>query len=132
MTDKIIMRGEKQKTHAISRITAMRIDPDHLTEIVFQEHKTNRSLDQNALYWKWMTIFGASLGYTKNGMHRTMMEEHLEPILVQTPKGMREEYTTKKLKVREMSAYLENISITAGQMGVPLSWPEDFKRETTK
>ena len=132
MTDRIILRSETQKTHAVARISAMRINPEQLTEIVFRKHVNSRSLKQNNLYWKWMAEIGDAIGYSKYGMHRTMMEEHLQPNLIDTLNGIREEYSTTGLNVKEMSVYLEKISITAGMYGVSLTFPDELRPESER
>ena len=44
---------------------------------------------------------------------------------MQTPSGIVEVYSTKKLKVKEMTAYLEGIERTATEMGIALPRPYD-------
>ena len=119
-TVKIILRGVKQLDHALATLQALPLDPDKLFELTIKPYKKNRSLEQNALYWKWMMICADELGYTKEGMHQTFMHELLLPIIVDTPLGEIVEYTTTKLKVKEMASYMEQVSFTAGQMGVKL------------
>jgi len=123
MADRIIIRGEQQREHAINRLNALKLDPDAPMEVTIKPYKRNRSLEQNDLYWKWLTIMGCDLGYTKDEMHEEMMRQHLPPVSINTPAGIVEVYSTKKLKVKEMSSYLDAINITAGQMGIALPLP---------
>lgn len=125
MSDRIIMRGEQQREFALSRIKAIKVDPDAPMEIMIKPYKKNRSHDQNDLYWSWLTIIGDDLGYTKDEMHEEMMRKHLAPVSISTPAGIVEVFSTKKLKVGEMSDYLNKIDITAGQMGIGLPHPSD-------
>ena len=117
---RIILRGQAQKDHALKSLMNIEFNPDKLMELTIKPYKKNRSLEQNALYWKWMMICADELGYTKEGMHQTFMHELLLPIIVDTPLGEIVEYTTTKLKVKEMASYMEQVSFTAGQMGVKL------------
>ena len=117
---KIILRSDIQINHAIHTLKELKINPEELFELTIKPYKKNRSLEQNALYWKWMMICADELGYTKEGMHQTFMHELLLPIIVDTPLGEIVEYTTTKLKVKEMASYMEQVSFTAGQMGVKL------------
>tara|TARA_R110001606_G_scaffold130742_1_gene266299 strand:+ start:7 stop:402 length:396 start_codon:yes stop_codon:yes gene_type:complete len=117
---KIILRSDRQISHAIHTLKELKINPEELFELTIKPYKKNRSLEQNALYWKWMMICADELGYTKEGMHQTFMHELLLPIIVDTPLGEIVEYTTTKLKVKEMASYMEQVSFTAGQMGVKL------------
>ena len=117
---RIILRSEQQVQYAIKFLQDFIIDPNNFEEITFKSYKQNRSLEQNALYWKWMTVCGETLGYSKDGMHQTFMREHLAPLIIDTPSGDVMEYSTKKLSVKEMSTYMENVSFTAGEYGVKL------------
>jgi len=113
---RIILREEDHREYAINRLRNAKLG----MEVIIQPHKTNRSLDQNALYWKWVSVMGADLGYTKDEMHESLMREHLPPRVVETMNGPVETYTTTKLSVKEMSDYMEQVSITAGKMGIVL------------
>ena len=117
---KIILRSDIQINHAIHTLKELKINPEELFELTIKPYKKNRSLEQNALYWKWMMICADELGYTKEGMHQTFMRELLAPIIIDTPSGDVMEYSTRKLNVKEMSSYMEQVSFTAGEYGVKL------------
>jgi len=119
-TVKIILRGQAQKDHALKSLMNIEFNPDKLMELTIKPFKKNRSLKQNALYWKWMMICADELGYTKEGMHQTFMRELLAPIIIDTPSGDVMEYSTRKLNVKEMATYMEQVSFTAGEYGVKL------------
>lgn len=123
MTERIILREERHREHALNRITALNIAEPQ--EVTIKPYVKNRSLDQNALYWKWLSIMGADLGYTKDEMHEEMMREHLPPDLINTPSGIVEAYTTKNKTVKVMAEYLTAIETTAGQMGIALPHPDN-------
>ena len=117
---KIILRSDIQISHAIHTLKELKINPEELFELTIKPYKKNRSLEQNALYWKWMMICADELGYTKDGMHQTFMRELLAPIIIDTPSGDVMEYSTRKLNVKEMSSYMEQVSFTAVAYGVKL------------
>ena len=117
---RIILRGQAQKDHALKSLMNIEFNPDKLMELTIKPYKKNRSLEQNALYWKWMMICADELGYTKEGMHQTFMRELLAPIIIDTPSGDVMEYSTRKLNVKEMSSYMEQVSFTAVAYGVKL------------
>ena len=119
-TVKIILRGQAQKDHALKSLMNIEFNPDKLMELTIKPFKKNRSVAQNALYWKWMMICADELGYTKDGMHQTFMRELLAPIIIDTPSGDVMEYSTRKLNVKEMATYMEQVSFTAGEYGVKL------------
>lgn len=123
MAEKIIIREERQREHALGRIVALNIEEPW--EVVIKPYKRNRSLDQNALMWKWYTIIGDDLGYTRDEIHEELMRKHLTPVCMKTPSGVVEVYSTKKLNVKEMTAYLEGIERTAAELGIALPRPDE-------
>ena len=121
MSDKIYIREERQRNHALDTIKAL--DIATVYEVTIKPYKRNRSLEQNSLMWKWYSIIADDLGYTTEEIHEEFMRKLLIPITMQTPSGMVEVYSTKKLKVKEMTAYLEGIERTATEMGIALPRP---------
>ena len=123
MAEKIFIREERHRDHAISRIQAL--NKDTVWEVSIKPYKKNRSLEQNALMWKWYDILGADLGYTTEEVHEEMMRKLLTPVCINTPSGVVEVYSTRKLKVKEMAEYLQGIERTATEMGIGLPRPSD-------
>tara|TARA_B110000211_G_C13734163_1_gene401619 strand:+ start:242 stop:625 length:384 start_codon:yes stop_codon:yes gene_type:complete len=121
MFDKIYIREERHRNHALDTIKALNIETVY--EVTIKPYKRNRSLEQNSLMWKWYSIIADDLGYTTEEIHEEFMRKLLIPITMQTPSGMVEVYSTKKLKVKEMTAYLEGIERTATEMGIALPRP---------
>jgi hypothetical protein len=123
MSDKIYIREERHRNHALDTIKAL--DIATVYEVTIKPYKRNRSLEQNSLMWKWYSIIANDLGYTTEEIHEEFMRKLLIPITMQTPSGIVEVYSTKKLKVKEMTAYLEGIERTATEMGIALPRPMD-------
>ena len=121
MSDKIYIREERHRNHALDTIKAL--DIATVYEVTIKPYKRNRSLEQNSLMWKWYSIIADDLGYTTEEIHEEFMRKLLIPITMQTPSGLVEVYSTKKLKVKEMTAYLEGIERTATEMGIALPRP---------
>ena len=121
MFDKIYIREERHRNHALDTIKALNIETVY--EVTIKPYKRNRSLEQNSLMWKWYSIIADDLGYTTEEIHEEFMRKLLIPITMQTPSGLVEVYSTKKLKVKEMTAYLEGIERTATEMGIALPRP---------
>jgi len=123
VSDRTIIREERHRDYAVNRIKALTLATPW--EVTIKPYKRNRSLEQNNLYWKWIALLGADLGYTKDEMHEELMRKHLIPVCINTPSGVVEVFSTKQLKVGEMSEYLNNVLMTATQMGIALPRPED-------
>ncbi|WP_340152033.1 hypothetical protein [uncultured Sneathiella sp.] len=117
---KTILRGETQRHHAMTVLLELKIDPENLQEIIVQPYKRKRSEDQNKYMWVLNTAIGDHLGYFKQAMHLELMKLLLPPIIHECPSGMHEEYTTKHLRIKEMSAYLEKILFWAGIEQIPI------------
>jgi len=95
-------------------------------EIIIRPYKNNRSNDQNALYWKWLEIIGKELGYTRDEMHELCRYKFLGMHSKEIA-GVKIEYlpSTTKLKVGEMSEYLESISRWTAELGIRLPAMEE-------
>ena len=122
MTQRIIIREERQRQHAIDRIQALNITT--VWDISIKPYKKNRSLEQNALMWKLYDILGSELGYTPDEMHEALMRINLMPNIVDTIDGPVEVYSTKKLKVKPMAEYLDSIYRFAAEHGIKLPMPD--------
>jgi hypothetical protein len=46
--------------------------------IKIREKQDSRSIEQNALWWTWMTIIGNSIGYSKEDMHKVLKYKFLK------------------------------------------------------
>ena len=122
MTQRIIIREERQRQHAIERVQALNIST--VWDISIKPYKKNRSLEQNALMWKLYGILGSELGYTPDEMHEALMRINLMPNIVDTIDGPVEVYSTKKLKVKPMAEYLDSIYRFAAEHGIKLPMPD--------
>jgi hypothetical protein len=144
MKKKIIIRGEEQRDRL--RGTIDLIPEDH--EVRIRPHKANRSLSQNSLHWKWLTVIAEEIGDTKDSVHEIIKRKHLVPILerddpeygeaiaaVRAIQGREREIlarqvvrltSTTKLNVEQMTEYLNEIEKTAGEMRISLPHPEDY------
>jgi len=152
MPKKIIIRSDQLKNRAIEVIKNLPINPIH--EIVIKPFKEIRSLAQNALYWKWLTLIGLELGMTKDELHFEYKERFLLPILIANPEdypqfsgimdsinavrdaGLDDKAdelyklvirltSTTIAKTKHMTEYLNDIESHATSLGIYLPRPED-------
>ena len=141
--------NEQVKARAIEIIKSLPVDPVHLLRI--SEYKKDRSAEQNALYWQWLTIIGNDLGESKEDCHERYKDGYLVQIyerdnpeyaeMVQAlrtvwSQGMKQEavYLRKKIvaltstttaTVAQMGEYLSEIEKHAASLGIRLPFPED-------
>lgn len=152
MKHRITCITPEHRNRALAIIGTMPIDPAH--EVIIREAKRDRSADQNALYWQWLTIIGSELGMTKDELHEQCKARHLVPIFTRDnedyaamvaavqavrSQGMVSEAdalwsqvvrmtSTTDCNVRQMTEYLNEIKREAAGLGIRLPHPEDLGR----
>jgi len=94
---------------------------DGTVEVDVKPYKKNRSTEQNALLWKWYGYIGNELGYSKDETHDILRYKFLGIMTREVCGHQIEELpSTTKLKVGEMSEYMESISRFAAEHGIRL------------
>lgn len=150
MKKTIIIKGPQQKALVATILGNLPEKPLH--EVVIREHKKNRSLNQNSLMWKWLTIISAELGMTKEALHLEYKYRFLAPIFIRDDeqyaamatavkavraKGLDSEAlvlrdqiinltSTTQCNTAQMSEYMTDIERAATDLGVGLPHPEDI------
>ena len=141
----IIIRDDKTKARAVSIINGLKLEPP--AQVIIKEYKRNRSLEQNALYWKWLTVIGAELGMTKEETHEQMKRRFLRVIFMRDDEGFLEMIlairkvhddiaeplkreviklmSTTQASVKQMSEYLDDINNFAAGLDIRLPAPEE-------
>jgi len=127
MTSKRIIHNEASKEYAKADIEAL--NPDKRWVMSIAEEKDNKSLAQNRLYWKWVTIIGNEIGNFKDDQDVILRLMHGVPKFVIIDQ-IKYEYrkTISQLNVAEMSELLTKVSYWAGSEGIILPHPEDLQR----
>ena len=72
------------------------------------EKKTTRSLNQNNIYWEFVTEFAAYTGYDKDFMHDIFRFKFLFEIINIDGEEHKRLLSTAKLNTKEMAEYFEN------------------------
>jgi hypothetical protein len=104
---------------------------ENVYEVIIRRH-TKRSLAQNALYWVWIEVICDYTGYTEKEMHSFFKDEYLESIKQSVVFGKRVviEQTTTDLKVKEFTAYLNQVELFSNtEIGLTLPHPKDLYYE---
>lgn len=120
-----ILRSEAVKATAANFIGKIRIDPEHPLEIVIQRHRKKRSLSANALYWVWLGIISSETGNDPDSLHEWAKRQFSLPREITIMGDTCEVYTTAKMSVADMSAYMERVEAWATGEGIILPHPED-------
>lgn len=91
----------------------------------------HRSLNQNALYWKWMGIIATETGNAPYDLHEYLKAKFLTPRWVTfhaQGEGFPVGPSTKSLNTKEMAEYMEQVSMWAASfLGLSLPHPSDVQ-----
>lgn len=94
----------------------------------------NRSHQQNALYWKWLSIIGDHLGYERDELHdyfreRFLAVDYLEILGEQVKRLTRT--SGRDFTPAMMADYMDRIErLAAQELGILLPHPEDDHYQT--
>jgi len=117
-------RSEEDRPGLLAFLERVPMD-EHLVWKVGGKPDT-RSVQQNNLYWKWLGVIASDTGNSVDGLHEVFKQKFLAPTVVDLKGEITKVYTTKKLKVKEMSEYMEQVSALAGEYGIFLPIPEEL------
>ena len=86
--------------------------PDGSYTLTVQKAKESRSLEQNALYWKWIGIISEDLGYYPEEMHEAFIEQFAPVYTARDLNGKPKQKRTRtsNMSVEQMGKYLDRIS----------------------
>ncbi len=127
--NKIKLDSRDAADRAIKRISSINLDGG--LEMVIQKHRPDRSLAQNRLYWKWISVIANETGNDPDALHDHFRSKFLGARLVDVL-GQRRAVlpTTTKLSVKDFTMYLERIeSFASTEIGITLPQPDDCYHE---
>ena len=104
------------------------LDLDVKREMKVEISENIRTKPQNALYWKWLTVIGNYLGYTKDEIHEEFASRFLGEVQRTTISGrlLIEPVSTTSLTKKEFSEYMEMIEVFAMSENIKLPHPEYY------
>ena len=123
MTD-YILRDQSIQANAIEAIRAL--DLSKTWRVTIKPYVKKRTLDQNSLYWEWLTMIGDHIGDCKDEVHHHMGCKFL-PMRSTTIRGLTtsKPISTTKLSTVEMSEYMDKIhAFATTELGIRLPVPE--------
>ena len=126
---KTTVRNHKELDRFLDRLSQADLNFDkHPWDIIVEKHDTGLSAAQRNLYYQWVGRYIAPHhGYTKDEMHDELKRMFIEPVCRTGLDGTTYEVrpSIKKLKVKEMSDYMDKVDTWAGSNGIFLPRPED-------
>jgi hypothetical protein len=90
--------------------------------IEIKKYYSNRSNDQNALYFLWLKLISEHTGYTTEELHASFKSMFLTDRGGQLPIVR----STTALNTSQFAQYLENVRIKAAEMEIILPDPIDY------
>lgn len=103
-----------------------------------------RSISQNRIYWKWLSVIGQERGLTKDDLHEVIKKHYVLPVLVRDDEEyaaildkvqglgaeafdtfVRRFISTTDLSVKQFAEVLDEIDVDAAQRGIRLPRKDD-------
>jgi hypothetical protein len=126
----MIIKTQDDKNKALNRISMLAMDKPWQVEI--KVYKKNRSLAQNKLFWKYMGIIGAELGYDNQDCKEVICQKLLgtecKVVMGETINIIK---GTSKLNVKEFANFIEAIiRFAISDLGINLPTSDDLYYES--
>lgn len=130
MTNQIILRSNFQRSHAITYLQGLLLDPERPYIMTVEPYTKKRTPSQLALLWvRHAEVSKAVADYTGHSaedIHEILKAKFLKPRIVELGDTIVERYSTKGLTVTEMTDFMAAIEAWAkNELGLILANPED-------
>ena len=114
------------KIEAVEFIFSLFAQDKRVTIVITKEKRT---LDQNKLYWLWLSCIAKETGNDKEDLHEYFIYKYLNPELIQVfEKMIYKRLSTTQLDTKQFTGYLNKIQIFANtELAIELPNPEDLK-----
>lgn len=145
-----ILRSHAVVTELVTYILKLEMEP--LKEVIIREYNKDRTLDQNSLYWYWLTHIAEKRGETKDALHFYYKEKFLVNIferddkeyaaMIQTIRNIWKQggkqdaellhknivrlTSTTDANLKQFKEYLTDIEHDSISKGLPLPHKEDI------
>lgn len=115
----MFIRNRKDFENGVKRFEGKEVD------IVVQKKRMVRSIQQNRLWWLYVTIIAESLGYEKDEMHDVLKFKFLkrERVIEKTGEIIPYLESTTRLSRSEFSEVVESVIRWAAEMNIILPEP---------
>lgn len=122
------------KTHQEAIKAVQEIDFKTFHQVKITKKRGKRSIDQNALYWMWLTCIEQETGNDKDYLHDHFRTLYIGTELVNVlGSDISRLKSTTTLDTSQFKQYLDKIQIFAStELGIKLPNPEDLEFERFK
>ena len=111
-----IIRNEQILENCVGRLKELSFDEPWI--INAKPYKRNRTHEQNDLMWQLLTLIGQHTGHTKDEMYDISTSMYLTPRTTTHRGIVYERYSTSRLKVAEMSDFIERLYQLGAEEGL--------------
>ena len=128
----ITIHNYKTREEAINLVSNLDLSKVHHLKVTCKRGK--RSINQNALYWMWLTCIEQETGNEKEDLHEAFKQKWLgtESILI-LGSVVKKTCSSVGLDTLLFKQYLDKIQVfAASELGIKLPDPEDLKFEQFK
>jgi hypothetical protein len=87
-----------------------------------------RNNQQNALYWKWLSIIGADLGYHKNELHEVFLDKFSDTVTHRDLSGkpVQRKVRSSAMTKKRFSEYMDSVyQFASTELGITLPTEEE-------
>jgi len=109
MDKRIIITSEELKEQAVFIIRKLPTNEAFVVDI--KKRSKIRSIEQNALYWKWIEIISSELGYKKEDFHYIMKKEFLLNIYLRNNHQGIVDCVESVKKIRDIAQRTQDINL---------------------
>lgn len=132
MPQKFDIFDSASRDRVIAHLAHLNVDKKWTVEL--KRKSTRRTLNQNALMWKWhsgvVKAVCTDTGNDAEDIHEFFKRKFLTPQIVEIGGETIERYSTKNLSTKEMHEFMERIyAFVTGDLGILLPLPIEYGRD---
>ena len=118
------IHNEFDRERVIGQIKRLDLTKPYTVEIV--QRNAKRSIDQNRLYWLWLTCIGNETRNGRDDLHEYFKQKYIQPETVVIFGEERLKHTTTDKSTAQFKEYLDKIqAFAASELAITLPDPDD-------
>lgn len=123
-----IIRDEKLRAQVAGLISSLSLERPW--SIVIEPYRKKRTLNQNALYWKWVGIVADETGNANDDVHAAFKAKFITPRTITIGESEVSISSTTKYTTLEMKDFMDKVyAFVTSELGILLPLPEELGRE---
>lgn len=123
----IPLEDERGRERILGLIKAL--DVTKPWQVTIEPKTKKRTLNQNALYWKWVGLIADATGNDNDDVHEALKAKFLTPRTIDLGGEQREIRSTAKQDKAAMTAFMDKVyAFATSELGLYLPTPEELGR----